>query len=45
MLLTEEARLLGVSFVVAAGFCGIVRVAVIGIGFAALVLLLVKQLA
>ena len=39
------ARLLGVGIVVAAGFCGIVRVAAIGIGFAALVLFLVKQLA
>ena len=39
------ARLLGVGFVVAAGFCGIVRAVAIGIGFAALVLFLVKQLA
>ena len=39
------ALLLGVGIVVAAGFCGIVRVAAIGIGFAALVLFLVKQLA
>ena len=39
------ARILGVGIVVAAGFCGIVRIARIGIGFAALVLFLVKQLA
>lgn len=39
------ARYSASGFVVAAGFCGIVRAVAIGIGFAALVLFLVKQLA